>query len=112
MVGPRGGQLTCIDTFEGSSEHLQWLGTIPDGLETIFDRNITATGHAALCRKLPGYSQDVLRTLHGEQFDFIYIDGAHEAKFVIQDAVLSWGLIPVGGFLLFDDVDFTFAHAP
>ena len=112
IVGPRGGSLTCVDSFEGGSEHAAVLPGLGASLEDMFDRNIARTGRAELCRKLVGRSADVLPTLRGEQFDFIYIDGAHEAKFVIQDALLSWPLLRGGGFLLFDDTDFTFADRP
>jgi predicted O-methyltransferase YrrM len=54
----------------------------------------------------------VLCRLHGERFDFIYIDGAHEAKYAIQDAVLGWALLPAGGFMLFDDTHFSFPDHP
>ncbi len=112
IVGPRGGSLTCIDTFQGSSEHAAWLGGIGATLEELFDRNVAATGQAHLCRKLVGRSQDWLRRLAEERFDFIYIDGAHEAKYVIQDALLCWPLLHPGGFMLFDDTHFEFAGRP
>jgi len=112
VVGPRGGRLTCVDTFEGSSEHAAVLAGLGCSLEQIFDQNIARTRHAALCHKLIGRSQDVLRWLHEERFDFIYVDGAHEAKYVIQDAVLSWKLLRDGGFLLFDDTGFEFPGRP
>ena len=115
VIGPRGGLLTCIDPFSGSSEHSflpGMMAELGDTLEGTFDRNIARTGRAAQLRKIKGYSQDVLPTLHGERFDFIYIDGAHEAKWVIQDAVLCWGLLAPGGYMLFDDVPFTFPDRP
>jgi len=112
VIAPRGGRLTCIDTFGGSSEHAGMDAVTPGALEAVFDANIARTGHAPLVRKLVGFSQSVLPRLHGESFDFIYIDGAHEAKFVIQDAVLSWNLLRAGGFLLFDDLPFAFAATP
>lgn len=112
VVSPRGGSLTCIDTFAGSSEHADWIGNLGATLEQLFDANIARTGHAGLCRKLVGRSQDVLRGLPSASYDFIYIDGAHEAKFVIQDAVLCWPLLRAGGFLLFDDTHFAFADRP
>lgn len=111
IVGPRGGSLTCIDTFEGSSEHAGWIAA-GGRLETLFDANIARTGRAAQCRKLVGRSQDVLRGLQPDSYHFIYIDGAHEAKYVIQDAVLCWPLLRAGGYMLFDDADFTFADQP
>lgn len=116
VVGPRGGRLTCIDLFEGNSEHAEFLGGLTADLgmklESLFDANIARTGLAGLTRKLVGLSQGVLPRLHGERFDFIYVDGAHEAKYVIQDAVLCWQLLPGGGFLLFDDLPFTFPDRP
>ena len=112
VISPRGGRLTCIDGFEGSSEHVGLMETLGTRLEDIFDDNIERTGHGDKLRKLVGRSQVILPTLWGENFDFIYIDGAHEAKFVIQDAVFSWGLLKPGGFMLFDDVGFKFADHP
>ena len=116
VIGPRGGRLTCIDPFGGSSEHADFLprvlGEVGATLEGLFDENVRRTGRAAQARKLAGYSQDVLPGLSGERFDFIYVDGAHEAKFVIQDALLCWRLLPPGGHMLFDDVPFTFADRP
>lgn len=112
VIAPRGGHLTCIDTFGGSSEHQGMAAISAGALEARFDANIARTGRAAQVRKLVGPSQTMLPRLAGESFDFIYIDGAHEAKFVIQDAVLCWGLLRVGGFLLFDDVPFAFAATP
>jgi predicted O-methyltransferase YrrM len=112
VVSRRGGSLTCIDSFAGSSEHAAFLRLIDESIESFFDDNIRRSGHAAQCRKLKGYSQQVLPTLIGSQFDFIYIDGAHQAKFVIQDAILAWPLLSNGGYLLFDDVDFSFPEAP
>jgi predicted O-methyltransferase YrrM len=112
IISQRGGLLTCVDTFEGSSEHQPWLHTLDRSLEQIFDYNINASGHSRLCRKLVGPSQDVLLDLSDQSYDFIYVDGAHEAKFVIQDAVLSWRILRSGGFLIFDDLDYCFPSSP
>ncbi|MHB2208472.1 class I SAM-dependent methyltransferase [Methylobacterium sp. CM6257] len=112
VVGPRGGALTCIDTFAGSSEHAPWIDSLGVTIEEIFDRNICASGFEKAVRKIKGFSQDVLMALHNEKFDFCYIDGAHEAKYVLQDAVLCWRLTSSNGFILFDDVDFRFPERP
>ncbi|HVC60817.1 MAG TPA: class I SAM-dependent methyltransferase [Acetobacteraceae bacterium] len=112
VISRRGGRLTCIDAFEGSSEHVAIMASLGSRLQDLFDDNVLRTGHDDKVRKLVGYSQAVLPSLWGEKFDFIYIDGAHEAKFVIQDAALCWGLLRPGGFMLFDDVNFTFANHP
>jgi predicted O-methyltransferase YrrM len=88
------------------------MATPGDRLENLFDDNVLRTGHSDRVRKLAGYSQEILPTLWGEKFDFIYIDGAHKAKFVIQDAVFCWGLLQVGGFMLFDNMNFSYANHP
>lgn len=36
-------------------------------------------------------------------FDFIYIDGSHEARDVLSDCVLTWPLLKPGGRVVFDD---------
>lgn len=57
-----------------------------------------------------GYSFDVLCTLNAHppeqksSFDVIYVDGDHRTLPVLQDCVLAWGLLPVGGVMIFDDV--------
>ena len=112
VVSKRQGLITCIDTFEGSSEHQPWLPTLGADLHSFFDHNISASGHSRHCRKLVGRSQDILLYLDNQTYDFIYIDGAHEAKFVIQDAILSWRILRSGGFLIFDDLDHHFPTAP
>jgi len=42
--------------------------------------------------------------IHEDQlFDFIYIDGSHQAPDVITDACMAWQLLKTGGIILFDD---------
>ena len=41
----------------------------------------------------------------GRRFDFIYIDGDHHGKTMLEDIVLSWRLLKVGGILLIDDYE-------
>lgn len=110
VIGPRGGNMVCIDTFAGSSEHGGLTEHID--IEKIFDSNLARTGRSDLVTKIVGRSRDVLPMLSQDQFDLVYIDGAHEAKFVLQDAILSLPLVKRGGFLLFDDLDFTFPDHP
>jgi hypothetical protein len=38
-------------------------------------------------------------------FDFIYIDGDHNAKAVLEDMILSWRLLKIGGIMLVDDYE-------
>jgi len=66
--------------------------------------NIQASGRADQVTVLEGYSQVVLRELPlSEPFDIIYIDGSHESKDVLEDAILCRRLLKDGGILIFDD---------
>jgi predicted O-methyltransferase YrrM len=109
----RGLEIGC---FEGSSTiwFLENVLTHPDSrmacidvftpeIEANFDHNVKRSGLGPRLVKHKGYSQDVLRTLPYESFDFVYIDGCHLASCVMTDAVLSWDLLRAGGFMIFDD---------
>jgi cephalosporin hydroxylase len=57
---------------------------------------------------LQGYSGDIVRNMtHGGKakdfLDLVYIDGNHMAKYVLEDAVLSFHCLKVGGYMVFDD---------
>lgn len=108
VIAERGGSITCVDTWEGSSEH-GFLATMGLQLEELFDANISRSGHGEQVEKRKGCSQDVLPQLAGQLFDFIYIDGAHESDLVLQDALNAHPLLAPGGFLVFDDLAYSFA---
>lgn len=82
--------MTCIDVFT-------------EPMEKRFDHNIRVAGFTDKITKLKGYSQDVLRTLDYDSFDFVYIDGCHRASCVLSDAVMAWDLLKPGGIIIFDD---------
>jgi predicted O-methyltransferase YrrM len=82
--------ITCIDIWAGSYEKL-------------FDENVNAYGQPNKLVKIKSRSDEALRTLNHESFDFIYIDGSHMAKDVLVDAVLAWDLLKPGGYIIFDD---------
>lgn len=106
-------RITCIDTFEGSLEHhILYAGNYIQSVEGRFDFNIRATGHPEKAIKLVGMSQEVLRSLSYNTYDVIYIDGSHIASDVLEDGVLSWRLLKVGGLLIFDDYEFIYPDNP
>lgn len=49
-----------------------------------------------------GKSEAMLPLIPGP-FDLAYIDGLHMGFNVLQDAVLTWNKLKVGGFMIFDD---------
>jgi len=83
--------ITCVDIFE-----------IPV-VESRFDRNILASRSLNKVVKLKGRSDEALKYLKPVTFDFIYIDGSHDAKDVLVDAVLAWELLKPSGVIIFDD---------
>ncbi|MEH2060561.1 MAG: class I SAM-dependent methyltransferase [Nostoc sp.] len=102
-------RITCIDTFEGSVEHkLEYDDSYLKYVEERFDFNISQTKALEKVTKIIGKSQDVMRSLPFNHYDILYIDGSHLASDVLTDAVLGWGLVKVGGVIIFDDYDFEF----
>ncbi|HCV33016.1 MAG TPA: hypothetical protein DGO89_24505 [Microcoleaceae bacterium UBA9251] len=89
-------KITCIDLY--FQEH--------------FKGNIAKTGVADQVIELEGYSQDLLVNLTSEYYDLAYVDGCHKPTSALQDAILSWRLVKVGGLMIFDDYEFTFPDSP
>lgn len=105
-----------IGVFEGAS--LIWVlenilthsSSMATGIDTFggdllprFSHNLKLSGSADKVKVVKGSSQVELRYLPLDYFDIIYIDGSHETKDVLTDAVLSWGLLKRGGIMIFDD---------
>ena len=102
-------RITCIDTFLGSVEHPGlYDAVITETVEERFDRNMNRTGHPEKVRKLVGKSQSVLKSLIPNSFHLVYIDGSHIASDVLEDAILAWRLVQIGGVIVFDDYGFSF----
>jgi predicted O-methyltransferase YrrM len=49
------------------------------------------------------YSQNALKNLNENEYDFIYIDGDHTSGGVLMDAILSFPLLKKRGIIIFDD---------
>lgn len=100
-------RITCIDLFaEGRSQGAYETTGLDSNLmstEDRFDYNIRQTGASHRVDKLKGDSHELLRSLPRSEYDFIYVDGSHVAKDVLEDAVLAWRLLKTRGVLTFDD---------
>lgn len=119
FVGTPGIQALEIGSFEGRSavwllenvlthptSRMVCVDLFGDGYSQLFDQNISASGAADRVEKLAGPSGVVLRRLPPEPtFDFIYVDGSHQAFDTLEDAVLSWRLLRPGGVMTFDDYE-------
>lgn len=104
-------ELHCVDTWEGSPEHMM-DGSPPMSLvEERFQRNtalaIRSAVHPVDLVVHKGESGIVLPEFIAakmqERFDLIYIDGSHRAPDVLFDAVVAYKLLKPGGLMILDD---------
>ena len=85
---------------------MHWPGFLEKEGEVVdcFNANLEASGAAERVRAIQGFSQIELRKLPTDElFDIIYVDGRHEARSALEDLVLAWRLLAVGGVLIADD---------
>ena len=92
--------ITCIDTFEGSVNHIFHFKNDIKNVFDIFSYNISKFKNKVNIIK--DKSQTALKQIN-EQYDFVFIDGDHKASSVIEDAILSFSLLKKGGIMIFDD---------
>lgn len=103
IITHESAKITCVDTWQGGVEHQNMNGHVLLLCQARFDVNVFLTGHSQKVTKKVGFSSDVMRLLLVNSYDFIYVDGSHEAEDVLVDAIQAWGLLKVGGMLIFDD---------
>lgn len=72
-------------------------------IEQTFRQNLAKSGHAHRVQLIRERSETALRRMTPNSFDIIYIDGAHDVKTVLIDAINAWELLKPGGILIFDD---------
>jgi predicted O-methyltransferase YrrM len=98
------GNITCIDTWEGGEEHgNEDMGTVEERF--IHNMQLLQSKKACGLSARQGKSVDELALCIAaeEKYDFIYIDGSHQAPDVLTDACMSWPLLKQGGLVVFDD---------
>ena len=86
-------QIFCIDAWA------EWTG---DAFVR-FISNINKTGLKDKVHIVKGDSSEELRIFPKEYFDFIYVDGNHDEKAVIKDAINSFRILKKGGIMALDD---------
>ena len=95
-------KLYCIDPWEDYDDYPEYKNK----QQTIYDsfiNNVEKSGQAHKIIINRGYSNNIVPQLQDDFFDIIYIDGNHEPEYVLEDAVLSFRKLKVGGILIFDD---------
>lgn len=94
--------MIAIDPWTDYSDYPEYKGQQVSIYET-FMSNIESCGVKDRVQVKRGYSHELLPTLEDSSFDIIYIDGNHEPEYVLEDAVLAFRKLKVGGYLIFDD---------
>lgn len=92
--------LVAIDPWIDYDDYPEYKGQQISIYDT-FRNNIAPYASKIDVRR--GYSHEILPTLEDNSFDILYIDGNHEPEYVLEDAVLAFRKLKVGGMLIFDD---------
>lgn len=88
----------CIDTFQGSIEHSELDNSRIES--NFFENTVKVYPDKVFVHK--GNSYKILKKMD-VFFDFIYVDGSHQAPDVIEDLVLSFRLLNKSGIMVMDD---------
>lgn len=97
-------KMHCIDPWEDYAEYPEYKGQ----QQTIYNTFLENLEHSGVKDRIVmhrGFSNNEIPTFQDEFFDIIYIDGNHEAEFVMEDAVLSFRKLKKGGIMIFDDYE-------
>ena len=95
-------KLYCIDPWEDYEEYHEYKGQQLNIYDT-FIENIEKSEKKNKIIINRGYSNVEIPKFQDAFFDIIYIDGNHNAEYVLEDAVLSFRKLKIGGIMIFDD---------
>lgn len=100
--------ITCVDDF--SLKEFAGKKYYPGVIKRHFLENTKPYGKRV--KLVESSSREALkdRALLEKKFDFIYIDANRHAKHVMEDAVLAFPLLNVGGHIVFDDYTISKTH--
>lgn len=109
------GTITCVDPWANEPLSAFDDDVIPENriIERIFRSNTDkARKPDQTIEVMPDLSYNALAKLisQGRRFDFIYVDGSHDADAVLTDACMCFGLLKPGGIMLFDDYLWPYAQ--
>lgn len=95
--------MDVIDTFEGSMENGNGGNGSTENLLDRFLENISPYKNRITVHI--GESAGHVRQFEKELFDMIYVDGSHQAKHVLTDAIQGFYSLKHGGVMVFDDYE-------
>ena len=95
-------ELYCIDPWIDYNDYPEYKNKQENTYNT-FLRNIESSGQKNKIKIRRGFSDKEIVKFEDNFFDIIYIDGNHNPEYVLEDAVLSFRKLKVGGIMIFDD---------
>jgi predicted O-methyltransferase YrrM len=100
---PEDGMLYVIDSFQGGPEHqgVDMAAVRQRFFSNIFDSNKSNRVHLLVKESYRGLVD--LANMQIEPLSFVYVDGGHDARTVLTDALMAWPLMWHGGIMVFDD---------
>jgi hypothetical protein len=103
---------TQVDGFETYPEHFKWGLNVPwnEFHKRTLD-HIERLGLSHHCGLVRMASADASGFFPRESLDYVHIDGNHSAARSYEDAVLWYDRLRVGGYLIFDDVNWETTQA-
>jgi predicted O-methyltransferase YrrM len=94
------GVIFCYDTWEGSEEHSD-VQRSDLFLKFMHNTELSKKSTQSVYTFM-GDSRETIRR-QTALFDFVYIDGSHQAPDVLMDACLTFRMLKPGGIMVFDD---------
>ena len=91
-----------VDPWEDYELYPEYRGQ-QDSIYATFQRNVQRYPGSGKVSVHRGYSHAVLPRLPDDHFDIVYVDANHEPEFAMEDAVLAFRKLKVGGYLILDD---------
>jgi predicted O-methyltransferase YrrM len=95
-------KLYCIDPWEDYNDYPEYKNQ-QSSIYNSFINNVEKSGVKNKIIINRGYSNNEIPKFQDNFFDIIYIDGNHEPDYVLEDAVLSFRKLKIGGIMIFDD---------
>ena len=95
-------KLYCIDPWEDYNDYPEYKTEQPTIYKSFLE-NVENSGMKHKIEINRGYSNIEIPKFQDDFFDIIYIDGNHEPDYVLEDAVLSFRKLKIGGVMIFDD---------
>ena len=107
LAGDHPLEIHCVDPWQDREHKSENMSEIESRFDGNLSLAVSNAKNSVNLVKHKGNSDHCLSKMLGDgmknYFDFIYVDGSHQAPDVMCDAVLGFRILKVGGFMAFDD---------